>query len=40
MDEPFTKFISIQLDIKLRQFMQDPIYQPLRPGRIWHKVNF
>ena len=20
--------------------MTDPIYQPLRSGRIWHKVNF
>ena len=23
-----------------KAFMDDTIYQPLRSGRIWHKVNF
>ena len=25
---------------KLIQYLDDTIYQPLRSGRIWHKVNF
>ena len=25
---------------KTQKMVLDPIYQPLRLGRIWHKVNF
>ena len=25
---------------KSQKMVLDPIYQPLRSGRIWHKVNF
>ena len=25
---------------RLSQNVQDPIYQPLRSGKIWHKINF
>ena len=27
-------------DLVCLGFMEYPIYQPLRSGRIWHKVNF
>ena len=27
-------------ETKLNKFYCDTIYQPLRSGKIWHKVNF
>ena len=40
------KFISVENIIAILSVSSDdslhayPIYQPLRSGRIWHKVNF
>ena len=34
------QYPSPQLHPCHRLFDQDPIYQPLRSGRIWHKLNF
>ena len=36
LDSLVKSFYSIAPSSHLR----DPIYQPLRSGRIWHKVNF
>ena len=34
----FWQDCEIQWDLRIK--VSDPIYQPLRSGKIWHKVNF
>ena len=33
-------FMEGRKKLKKQKQKDNPIYQPLRPGRIWHKVNF
>ena len=37
---PMKKIFFNIISFFIKEFINDTIYQPLRSGRIWHKVNF